>query len=53
MTANVIGTYPANPDVESELRKKTAGYRLHPVNPKMMSRFDEINKQYMEIFWKN
>ena len=53
LTANVIGTYPANPDVESELRKKTAGYRLHPVNPKMMSRFDEINKQYMEIFWKN
>src|SRR5204863_282390 len=45
LTANVIGTYPANPDVESELRKKTAGYRLHPVNPKMMSRFDEINKQ--------
>ncbi|HVO93765.1 MAG TPA: extracellular solute-binding protein, partial [Terriglobales bacterium] len=28
LTANVIGTYPANPDVESELRKKTAGYRL-------------------------
>ena len=27
LTANVIGTYPANPDVESEL-KKTAGYRL-------------------------
>jgi len=53
LTANVIGTYPANPDVESELRKKTAGYRLHPVNPKMMSRFDEINKQYMEIFWKS
>ena len=53
LTANVIGTYPANPDVESELRKKIAGYRLHPVNPKMMSRFDEINKQYMEIFWKN
>jgi iron(III) transport system substrate-binding protein len=53
LTANVIGTYPANPDVESELRKKPAGYRLHPVNPKMMSRFDEINKQYMEIFWKS
>ena len=53
LTANAIGTYPANPDVESELRKKTAGYRLHPVNPKMMSRFDEINKQYMEIFWKS
>ncbi len=53
LTAKVIGSYPANPDVESELRKKTAGYRLHPVNPKMMSRFDEINKQYMEIFWKN
>ena len=53
LTANVIGSYPANPEVESELRKKTAGYRLHPVNPKMMSRFDEINKQYMEIFWKN
>ena len=28
-----VGTYPANPDVESEL-KKTAGYRLHPVNPR-------------------
>lgn len=53
LTANVIGSYPANPNVESDLRKKTAGYRLHPVNPKMMSRFDEINKQYMEIFWKN
>ena len=53
LTANVIGSYPANPDVDSELRKKTAGYRLHPVNPKMMSRFDEINKQYMEIFWKS
>jgi len=53
LTANVIGTYPANPNVESDLRKKTAGYRLHPVNPKMMARFDEINKQYMEIFWKN
>ena len=53
LTANVIGSYPANPNVESELRKKTAGYRLHPVNPKMMSRFDEINKQYMDIFWKN
>jgi len=39
--------------VESELRKKTTGYRIHPVNPKMMSRFDEINKQYMEIFWKS
>ena len=26
---------------------------IHPVNPKMMSRFEEINKQYMEIFWKN
>ncbi|HLN86757.1 MAG TPA: extracellular solute-binding protein, partial [Candidatus Limnocylindrales bacterium] len=39
LTANVIGSYPANPEVESELRKKTAGYRLHPVNPKMMSRF--------------
>jgi len=53
ITANVIGSYPANPNVESELRKKTAGYRLHPVNPKMMARFDEVNKQYMEIFWKN
>ena len=53
LTANVIGTYPANPSVESELRKKTAGYRLHPVNPKMMARFDEVNKQYMDIFWKN
>jgi iron(III) transport system substrate-binding protein len=53
LTANVIGTYPANPEVESDLRKKTAGYRIHPVNPKMMSRFDEINKQYMDIFWKN
>ncbi|HSQ11965.1 MAG TPA: extracellular solute-binding protein, partial [Candidatus Deferrimicrobium sp.] len=53
LTANVIGSYPANPSVESELRKKTAGYRLHPVNPKMMARFDEVNKQYMEIFWKN
>jgi len=53
LTANVIGSYPANPEVESDLRKKTAGYRLHPVNPKMMSRFDEVNKQYMEIFWKN
>ncbi|MSP38283.1 MAG: extracellular solute-binding protein [Deltaproteobacteria bacterium] len=53
LTANVIGTYPANPEVDSELRKKTAGYRLHPVNPRMMARFDEINKQYMEIFWKN
>jgi iron(III) transport system substrate-binding protein len=53
LTANVIGSFPANPDVESELRRKTAGYRLHPVNPKMMSRFDEINKQYMAIFWKN
>jgi iron(III) transport system substrate-binding protein len=53
LTANVIGSYPANPDVESELRRKTAGYHLHPVNPKMMSRFDETNKQYMEIFWKN
>ena len=51
--ADVIGSYPANPNVESELRKKTAGYRLHPVNPKMMSRFDEINKQYMETLWKN
>jgi len=53
LTANVIGSYPANPGVESELRKKTAGYRLHPVNPKMMARFDEVNKQYMDIFWKN
>jgi iron(III) transport system substrate-binding protein len=53
LTANVIGSYPANPDVESELRKKTTGYRIHPVNPKMMSRFEEINKQYMEIFWRN
>lgn len=53
LTANVIGSYPANPNVESDLRKKTAGYRLHPVNPKMMARFDEVNKQYMEIFWKN
>ena len=53
LTANVIGSYPANPNVESELRKKTAGYSIHPVNPKMMSRFEEINKQYMEIFWKN
>ena len=51
LTANVIGSYPANPNVESELRKKTAGYSIHPVNPKMMSRFEEINKQYMEIFW--
>ena len=53
LTANVIGSYPANPNVESDLRKRTAGYRLHPVNPKMMARFDEVNKQYMEIFWKN
>jgi iron(III) transport system substrate-binding protein len=53
LAANVIGSYPANPAVESDLRKKTGGYRIHPVNPKMMSRFDEINKQYMEIFWKN
>jgi iron(III) transport system substrate-binding protein len=53
LTANVIGSYPANPNVESDLRKKTAGYRLHPVNPRMMARFDEVNKQYMEIFWKN
>ncbi|MGZ8454333.1 MAG: extracellular solute-binding protein, partial [Candidatus Binatia bacterium] len=27
LTANVIGSYPANPNVESDLRKKTAGYR--------------------------
>jgi iron(III) transport system substrate-binding protein len=53
LTAHIIGSYPANPNVESELRKKTAGYSIHPVNPTMMSRFDEINKQYMEIFWKN
>ena len=53
LATNVIGSYPANPSVESELRKKTVGYSIHPVNPKMMSRFDEVNKQYMEIFWKN
>ena len=53
LAASTIGNYPANPNVESELRKKTAGYRLHPVNPTMMSKFDEINKQFMAIFWKN
>ena len=53
LAANTIGNYPANPSVESDLRKKTAGYRLHPVNPTMMSKFDEINKQFMAIFWKN
>jgi hypothetical protein len=50
---NTIGNYPANPSVESDLRKKTAGYRLHPVNPTRMSKFNEINKQFMAIFWKN
>ena len=33
--------------------KVNALVRIHPINPRMMSRFDEINKQYMEIFWKN
>ena len=51
--ANRIGKFPANPDVESYLKKKTDGFKIYALNPAVMSRYDLISKQFREIFWKN
>jgi iron(III) transport system substrate-binding protein len=52
MSGGAVAKFPANPEVESELRAKIKGHKLHPIDPTMASRFDRLTKNFEEIFWK-
>ena len=52
LSGGAVAKYPANPEVESELRTKIKGHKLHPIDPTMASRFDRLTKNFEEIFWK-
>jgi len=47
-----VAKFPANPDVDSDLKSMVKGHKLHPIDPTMASRFDRLSKNYEEIFWK-
>jgi ABC-type Fe3+ transport system substrate-binding protein len=52
MSGGAVAKFPANPEVESELRAKIKGHKLHPIDPTMASKFDRLTKNFEEIFWK-
>jgi ABC-type Fe3+ transport system substrate-binding protein len=52
MSGGAVAKFPANPDVESDLRGKIKGHELQPIDPTMASKFDRLTKNFEEIFWK-
>jgi iron(III) transport system substrate-binding protein len=52
MSGGTVLKFPANPDVESDLKSKIKGHKLHPIDPTMAAKFDRVAKNYEEIFWK-
>jgi hypothetical protein len=52
LSGGTVAKFPANPDVESDLKAMVKGHKLRPIDPSMASTFDRLSKQYEEIFWK-
>jgi len=52
LAGGAVAKFPANPDVDSDLKAMVKGHKLHPIDPTMASRFDRLSKNYEEIFWK-
>jgi iron(III) transport system substrate-binding protein len=52
LSSGAVEKFPANPEVESDLRAKIKGHKLHPIDPTMAAKFDRLSKNFEEIFWK-
>jgi iron(III) transport system substrate-binding protein len=52
LSTGAVEKFPANPEVESGLRAKIKGHKLHPIDPTMAAKFDRLSKNFEEIFWK-
>jgi len=52
LSSGAVAKFPANPEVESELRAKIKGHKLHPIDPTQASRYDRLTENFKEIFWK-
>jgi hypothetical protein len=52
VSGGAVAKFPANPDVDSDLKTMDKGHKLHPIDPTMASKFDRLTKNFEEIFCK-